>query len=114
MWVGGGGRGCLNRFYVEKRFCWGSETYKVFGPCEGLRNSKTLTRATDIQQFNPSGPDQRRSIEPQPIVLNMFRLEPSFRLRHDPPACNERGNMLSVIGLNTKHALCRISMHSVA
>ena len=44
--------------------------------------------ATDIQQLNPNGPDQRRSIELQPIVLSMFRPEPSFRLRHDPPAYN--------------------------
>ena len=44
--------------------------------------------ATDIQQLNPNGPDQRQSIEPQPIVLNMFRPEPSFHLRHDPSACN--------------------------
>ena len=29
--------------------------------------------ATDIQQLNPNGPDQRQSIEPQAIVLNMFR-----------------------------------------
>ena len=28
--------------------------------------------ATDIQQFNPNGPDQRQSIEPQSIVLNTF------------------------------------------
>ena len=28
--------------------------------------------ATDIQQSNPSGPDQRRSIEPQPVVLNIL------------------------------------------
>ena len=44
--------------------------------------------ATDIQQLNPNGPDQRRSIELQLIVLSMFRPEPSFRLRHDPPAYN--------------------------
>ena len=29
--------------------------------------------ATDIQQLNLNGPDQRQSIEHQPIVLNMFR-----------------------------------------
>ena len=28
--------------------------------------------ATDIQQLNPNGPDQRQSIEPQPIVLNIL------------------------------------------
>ena len=71
-------------------------------------------RDTDIQQLNPNGPDQRQSIEPQTIVLNMFRQEPSFRLKHDPPACNYRGKLLTVIGLTTKHALCRISMYSVA
>ena len=69
--------------------------------------------ATDIQQI-PNGPDQKQSIEPQPVVLNMFRPGPSFRLRHDPPACNLRGKLLTMIGLTTKHALCRISMHSVA
>ena len=42
----------------------------------------------DIQQLNPNGPDQRQNIEPQPIVLNMFRVESSFRLRHDQPARN--------------------------
>ena len=36
------------------------------------------TGATDILQLNPKRPDQRQSIEPQPIVLNMFRPEPSF------------------------------------
>ena len=28
--------------------------------------------ATDIQQLNPNGPDQRQSIEPQPITLNIL------------------------------------------
>ena len=28
--------------------------------------------ATDIQQLNPNRPDQRQSIEPQPIVLNIL------------------------------------------
>ena len=44
--------------------------------------------ATDIQQLNSNGHDQRQNIEPQPTVLKMFRPEPSFRLRHDPSACN--------------------------
>ena len=29
--------------------------------------------ATDIQQLNRNGPDQRQNIEPLPVVLNMFR-----------------------------------------
>ena len=28
--------------------------------------------ATDIQQLNPNGPDQRQTIEPQTIVLNIL------------------------------------------
>ena len=28
--------------------------------------------ATDIQQLNPNGPDQRQSIEPQPILYWTF------------------------------------------
>ena len=28
--------------------------------------------ATDVQQMNPNGPDQRQSIESQPTVLNIL------------------------------------------
>ena len=43
--------------------------------------------ATEIQQLNPGGPDQRQNIEPQPIWLKGFRPGPSFGLRPDPPEC---------------------------
>ena len=42
------------------------------------------TGATEIQQLNPGGPDQRQSIEPQQTVSKVL----GRSLRHEPPACN--------------------------
>ena len=65
--------------------------------------------AADIQQLNASGPDQRQSIEPQPSVLNILG-RPFVTSEARPGGVQLKRE----IGLTTKHALCHISMHSVA
>ena len=64
------------------------------------------TGASEIQQ--PGGPDQRQSIEPQPTWLKGFSLYwvwDTTRRR----AVKQGNNLSTVIGLTTKHALCRIA-----
>ena len=65
--------------------------------------------ATDIQQLNPNGPDQRQSIEPQIIVFNMFRPEPSFRLQLKREVVNCDWVNHQAYTLSHKHVLCRIT-----
>ena len=65
--------------------------------------------ARGIQQLNTNGPDQRQSIEPQPIVLNMFRPEPSFRLQLMREVVNRGWVNHQACTLSHKDVLCRIT-----
>ena len=44
-------------------------------------------------------------LRPQPTQINSFMSGPSLSLKPDPP---REAKLLTVIGLNTKHADCRI------
>ena len=64
--------------------------------------------ATEIHQLNPGGPDQRQIIKPQSSLLKVFRPEPSLSLKTGVQL-KRAAKLLTVIGLTTKHAVCRIT-----
>ena len=98
----------LNNFYSRATFALGSAVVHKHTYClvrmkefysSRHHNSKqdlTLTwnqMSTErLSNKNPTvefgGPDQWQSIEPQPTLLKVFRLEPLFCLRPDSPECN--------------------------
>ena len=53
------------------------------------------------------GPGQSQSIRHQQTYFKVYRPEPSYSLRPDPPACNQKG--ITVIWLAIMHAVCCIT-----
>ena len=65
--------------------------------------------ATEVQQLNPGGPDQSRSSDPSQLNWKLYA--GAIIMSEGRPVgvqLKRSAKLLTVIGLTTKHAFCRI------
>ena len=76
----------------------------------GVEQHHWNTGAKENQQLNPGGPSKTKKLRPKQTKINSFMSGPSLSLTPERTGVQlkREAKLLTVIGLNTKHADCRI------